>query len=119
MSFATRIRPHVTVELRAANSADAAGQPQTAFQHLERAHVLGQSSTVEHVRAHAHMLRWALRHRRVAEAWGQVMRILGAATKTVFWIPMGNTGGSDVSPFRRMPIAPDMARRIDRARRDG
>ena len=117
MSFTQRIRPHVRHELQAATAAEHAGRPRDAFRHLERAHVLGQASTVEHVRAHVHMLLWALRHRRARETWGQLMRIVGAATKTVFWIPVGNTGGADISPFKRLPIAPDLARVIRRARR--
>lgn len=112
MSFSERIRPFVSQELKAAEAADAVGRPEVSFGHLERAHVLGQASTVEHVRAHLHMLLWALRHRRGREVFGQVMRIVGAATKTVFWIPVGNTGGANVSPLQRMPIPGDLARVI-------
>lgn len=112
MGFSKRIRPFVSRELKAAEVADAAGRPEVSFEHLERAHVLGQASTVEHVRAHLHMLLWALRHRRAKEVFGQVARIVGAATKTVFWIPVGNTGGANVSPFKRMPIPGDLARVI-------
>jgi Protein of unknown function (DUF3703) len=117
MSFTQRIRPHVRHELQAATAAEQAGREADAFHHLERAHVLGQASTVEHVRAHVHMLLWALRHRRARETRGQLMRIIGAATKTVFWIPVGNTGGADISPFKRLPIEPDLARVIHRARK--
>ncbi len=119
MVFSKRIRPHVDRELSAAAGAGRSGRPGEAFRHLERAHVLGQASTVQHVRAHLHMLAWALRHRRPGEVWGQAMRIIGAATKTVFWIPVGNTGGSDVHPFKPMPIPPDLARLIDEARGAG
>ena len=42
--------------------------------------------------------------------------IVGAATKTfVGLVPHGNTGGANVSAFRRMPIAPDLQRLIDAA----
>ncbi len=56
MSFSTRIRPYVSQELLAAQAADEGGHHDIAFRHLERAHVLGQASTVEHVRVHVHML---------------------------------------------------------------
>lgn len=80
--------------------------------------MLGQAATVEHVRVHVAMLRWALRHRRHSEVAGQVLRIVGAATKTVFgWVPSGNTGGSNVSPFRSMPVPADLQRVIDDAGR--
>lgn len=118
MSFARNIRPFVDSELDAARSAEASGAAREAFAHLERAHVLGQASTVQHVRVHVRMFFWALRHRVLREAVGQVMRIVGAATKTVFgWVPTGNTGGANVSPFRRMPIPSDLAVVIDCARR--
>ena len=70
--FTRRIRPHVQFELDAASRAEARGEPQAAFAHLERAHVLGQAATVEHVRVHGRMFRWALRHRKPREALGQV-----------------------------------------------
>ncbi len=69
--FAGRIRPFVRHELDAAARLDARHEAAAAFRHLERAHVLGQTSTVEHVRVHAAMLRWAVRHRQPAEALGQ------------------------------------------------
>jgi hypothetical protein len=116
--FQRRIRPVVQAELDAARCADRQGDAAAAFSRLERAHVLGQASTVEHVRVHWRMLRWALRHRRAAESAGQVLRIVGAATKTAIgWIPAGNTGGSNVNPFRKLPIPPELQRQIDAARR--
>lgn len=114
MSFANRIRPAVDHELAAAARAD---QRASQFHHLERAHVLGQASTCEHVRVHWRMFMWALRARDAREAAGQLVRIVGAATKTAIgFVPHGNTGGASVSPFRRMPIAPDLAEQIARAR---
>ncbi len=114
MSFATRIRPAVDREFAAATRTV---ERNAQFHHLERAHVLGQSSTREHVRVHWRMFRWALREGDTHEAIGQLVRIVGAATKTAMgWVPHGNTGGTNVSPFRRMPIAPDLAAQIAHAR---
>ncbi|MBL8687866.1 MAG: DUF3703 domain-containing protein [Rhodospirillaceae bacterium] len=106
-SFRGRIRPFVNDELRSASICEMAGDLKAGFRHLERAHILGQASTIEHVRTHFHMLAWGLRHRDLREVAGQVLRVVGAATKTV--VPHGNTGGSDVSPFRSMPIPGDLA----------
>ncbi len=53
-----------------------------SFEHLERAHVLGQASTREHVRVHWQMLRWAARQRQPQELAAQVLRIVGAAVLT-------------------------------------
>ncbi len=113
-TFARRIRPFVSLELAAAA---AAPNRAARFGHLERAHVLGQASTREHVRVHLHMLACAWRYRDWREAVGQLLRVLGAAAFTgIGLVPTGNTGGADVSAFRRMAIAPDLARLIAHAR---
>lgn len=117
-TFAERIRRHVDVELQRAAEAEAAGNPVVSFRHLERAHVLGQGATVEHVRVHLAMLHWAVRHRRLREAMGQILRIVGAGTKTAFgWVPTGNTGGANISPFKPLPVPPDLKQVIEQARR--
>lgn len=115
--FGRRIHPHVRAEIAAANAAEVSGDPAAGFRHLERAHVLGQSSTAQHLRVHLHMLAWATRHHDAREVIGQLLRLMGAAAGT--WaglIPRGNTGGSKVSGFRSMPIPDDLADRIAAAR---
>jgi hypothetical protein len=115
--YATRIRPHVEAELQAADDAERAGDAARAFTHLERAHVLGQASTALHVRAHWRMFVWGWRRGSLRECLGQLMRLAGAATKTAIGlVPSGNTGGSNVSPFKPLPVAPDLAALIARAR---
>lgn len=117
-NFSKRIRPFVDRELSAARQQEALGCKDLAFAHLERAHVLGQASTREHVRIHTHMLLWAVRQRNFSEATGQVIRIVGAATKTALGlVPDGNTGGTKISPFKRLPIPDDLARQITAAKR--
>lgn len=114
--FARHIRPSVSAELAAADAAEQAGDPARAYAHLERAHVLGQGSTREHVRVHLRMLQWGLRHRDRREVRGQLLRLVGAATKTaVGLVPTGNTGGSNISPFRRLPVPADLQAIIDAA----
>ncbi len=116
-NFARRIRPSVQAELDAAAAREARGEPVSAFTHLERAHILGQQSTVEHMRVHWAMFRWALRQNVASEAFGQAWRLAGAGLKTwLGWLPTGNTGGSNVSGFRPMPVPADLQRLIDAAR---
>ncbi len=56
------------------------------------------------------MLLWAWRERSAKEFFGQVFRITGAATKTaVGLVPEGNTGGANISPFKRLPVSADLA----------
>lgn len=116
--FADRIRPHVQHELDRAVAEETRGHFHSAFRHLERAHVLGQMATREHLRVHARMFTFALRQRCTAEAWGQVWRLATAALLTLpGLVPLGNTGGSRVNGLRRMPIPRDLQQLIDAARR--
>lgn len=115
-TFAQRIRPFVQAELDAAQAHESRGEFASAFRRLERAHVLGQASTREHVRVHAAMLRWAIGQGAPREVFGQLLRLLGASTKTAWGaVPKGNTGGADVSPLKPMPIPPDLQSLIDAA----
>ena len=117
MSFATAIRHHVSRELASAALSQERGEHELAFSHLERAHILGQPSTREHVRVHWAMLRWGLRRGRPREIMGQILRIVGAATKTAAGlVPTGNTGGANISPFRKLPVPPDLQAIIEQAR---
>lgn len=78
-------------------------------EHLERAHVLGQASTHEHTRIHWRMLKLGFRLRSPGEIWGQIVRIIGASTKTPLGIyPTGNTGGANVWFFKSMPLPDDL-----------
>lgn len=118
-SFSKNIRPYVERELALAKACMESGRPESAFSHLENAHVLGQDSTRLHVVAHVHMLKWAIKQRNANEVCGQMFRIIGAATKTVFGlVPAGNTGGSNVSPFKVMRLSPEHRQIILRAKAD-
>ncbi|GAA6137539.1 hypothetical protein NBRC116583_12860 [Arenicella sp. 4NH20-0111] len=83
------------------------------FKHLERAHVLGQSYYLPHVLSHYWMLRVGLRQRNSREIVGQLLRILGSAGSLVGWIPIGNTGGANVSPFKSMTVPSDLKLHFD------
>ena len=106
----SELRRHTDVELEKARAAEDAGDLRLAFSHLERSHVLGQSLTSLHTRVHWLMFKLAIKMRSPREVWGQFIRIIGAATKTLFGIyPTGNTGGSNVWFFKPMPVADDLA----------
>lgn len=116
-NFSTKIKPYVERELAEAARSMEAGNPKEAFQRLENAHVIGQASTFHHVKVHVAMLKWAIRQKDLSEFLGQILRIGGAATKTAIGlVPTGNTGGSNVSPFKPMPLKPEHQRIIEKAR---
>jgi hypothetical protein len=78
-----------------------------AFLHLEVAHVLGQKYVGSHVATHYWMLKVGMKRRSMAEVVGQIIRIvLGAAASAVGIVPAGNTGGTNISMFKRLPIDP-------------
>ncbi len=104
------MRPHrvlanaIATEFSEARRKLAAGDEIPAFTHLERAHVLGQRHTPAHVRAHWAMLRYALRYGSARDLIGQAARLLGAALFTWAWVPEGNTGGTNIGAFKKLPI---------------
>jgi len=90
------------------------GELETGSTHLERAHVIGQAFVLPHAKAHWLMLEVEFRRRRHVAVLGQAVRIvLGILGSAVGVVPVGNTGGSNVSMFKRMPIEPDLKRIID------
>ncbi|WP_137753313.1 DUF3703 domain-containing protein [Sphingopyxis sp. L1A2A] len=96
-------------EMAAARAAEAAGDMALAKHYLERAHVLGQRWYAAHVQTHFHMLRLALKQSDAKEARGQLVRLIGAGPfHLAGWVPVGNTGGADVSATRPMPIPADL-----------
>ena len=117
--FTRNIRPYVEEELALARNDQNYGNKAEAFAHLENAHVLGQASTRLHVKVHVQMLLWAVKQGKIGEVFGQLFRIAGAATKTTFGlVPTGNTGGTNVSPFKVMTIKPELERILKKAHSD-
>lgn len=101
-------------EITSAQQLIARGALAQGFVHLERAHVIGQAFVAPHVRTHWSMLQVEFRRRRLVAAFGQAVRIvLGALGSAAGVVPTGNTGGSDVNMFKRMPIEPELQRIID------
>jgi hypothetical protein len=101
-------------EIALAKELVARGDLEAGFHHLERAHVLGQAFVVPHTVAHWLMLSVEFRRRRVIAVFGQAVRIvLGILGSAVGVVPIGNTGGTDISMFKRLPIDPELQNIID------
>ncbi|MFN3791132.1 DUF3703 domain-containing protein [Massilia sp.] len=102
-------------EMVAARHCYRAGRDAAAMAHLERAHVLGQRHVAPHVATHYWMLKIGLRRRAPRQAWGQLLRIvLGALGSAVGIVPAGNTGGTDIGMFRRLPLDPAVRRLLEK-----
>ncbi len=96
-------------ELEAARVAWNRKELKESFAHLERAHVLGQRYFLPHLQVHLWMLQIGWARRDGKEVLGQITRLLltplGHLTGR---LPLGNTGGANVSAFQPMPIAPEL-----------
>jgi hypothetical protein len=103
-------RAAFAAEMRAARARYRERDLDAAFHHLERAHILGQRDTLRHTWSHCWMLRvgWARRDGR--EIRGQLLRIAAALVISRIWVPLGNTGGANVSPVQPMPLPADLRR---------
>jgi hypothetical protein len=105
-----RIKQAFAIEMTAARNAFARQDFALAFHHLERAHILGQRSFSRHWISHWWMLKVGLKTRDPREIAGQILRLIAVVPGFVLgWIPLGNTGGANVSAVRPMPMPDDLA----------
>lgn len=103
------LNKHVTDELLKSKETFRKGELQTSWRHLERAHILGQAYPIEHSQAHWHMLLFAFRIKNTKEILSQIPRLLVGGVKSfVGEIPLGNSGGANVSPLKPMEIPSDL-----------
>ncbi|MBA4214991.1 MAG: hypothetical protein C0449_18110 [Polaromonas sp.] len=97
--------------------AKTATSAEQAWLYLEAAHVVGQLHVKPHLQTHTQMLKLSLRTRDWPEAMGQVMRLalvpLGHLSGR---LPLGNPGRATVSAFEPLPVRPELAELITRAR---
>ena len=102
------LRNAYEAELRAADTARVGEELEVAFHHLERAHILSQRHTSEHVHVHWRMLRLGVSAGAWREVIGQSTRIVAAAVFSRIWVPIGNTGRAHVSALKPMPVPDDL-----------
>jgi hypothetical protein len=100
-------------ELRLTCAAVAQGDSDRAFHSLERAHIISQRHTWQHVHVHWLMLRLGASLGDWREMAGQVSRMLAASLFSRIWVPVGNTGRANVSAMKPMPVPDDLRRLLD------
>ncbi|MBI2397169.1 MAG: DUF3703 domain-containing protein [Xanthomonadales bacterium] len=108
-----KLRTAYCNEHAATDAAISRGDFEVAFAHLERAHVLSQRFAFAHTWTHLRMLGVGWRRHDLREVIGQVFRSVAALTKSKIWVPLGNTGGANVNPFKPMPVPPDLRPYLD------
>lgn len=101
------VQTAIDAECKAAREARHA--PDTAWHHLERAHVLSQPWAWPHTRSHLAMLKQAVRDRDPKEITGQLLRVaVGGPGSLVGRYPVGNTGRARVAIMAQQPMEPDL-----------
>jgi hypothetical protein len=76
-----------------------------AWNHLERAHILGQKYPFAHTFVHWEMLKFGIKIKNKKEILGQLPRLVFGGIKSfVGKIPVGNPGGANVPPLKPFPI---------------
>ncbi len=104
-----RLKPFFSKELKAYQEELAINNLPKAWQHLERAHVIGQAYPYEHSCVHWKMLLFGIQIKSGKEILGQIPRLLVGGVKSfVGTIPVGNTGGADIPPLKPLPIEEDI-----------
>ena len=113
MKFNTKIPKHLkqayNEELIQYSSCLENKQYSSAWYHLERSHIIGQSYPIEHTYSHWLMLKFGVMDKNTKEVIGQILRLIVGGWKSfINHIPLGNTGGTNVPPLRPMPIPDDI-----------
>ncbi len=103
------LKPFFNKELESAAAEFANNNLQRSWQHLERAHIIGQPYPYHHSLVHWKMLLFGIKTKNTKEILGQIPRLLVGGVKSfVGKIPVGNTGGASVPPLQPMPIPNDL-----------
>jgi hypothetical protein len=77
----------------------------SAWNHLERAHIIGQKYPYTHTLVHWKMLQFGIKIKNGKEIMGQIPRLIFGGVKSfVGKIPVGNPGGANVPPLKPFPI---------------
>jgi hypothetical protein len=110
------LKPYFSHELEEYRNELLQGNFKYAWTKLERAHIIGQRWFIEHTYVHWLMLRFGLKIKNSKEIMGQIPRLLVGGVKSfVGTVPVGNTGGANVPPLRKMHIPDDLQRILAKA----
>lgn len=101
--------PYFEAEIKQYTAEFDSGNLSKAWNHLERAHIIGQKYPFAHTMVHWKMLQFGIRIKNGKEIIGQIPRLLVGGVKSfVGKIPVGNPGGANVPPMKPFPIDPEI-----------
>ncbi len=113
MKFYTSIpkglKPYYDNELNNYRVEYSNGNLKSAWNHLERAHIIGQKYPYTHSYVHWKMLQFGFKIKNSKEILGQIPRLIFGGIKSfVGKIPVGNPGGANVPPLKPFPIEEEL-----------
>jgi hypothetical protein len=115
-SIPKKLKPYFQRELESYQSEISKGNLTVAWNHLERAHIIGQKYPYAHSFVHWKMLQFGVKIKSGREVIGQIPRLLVGGVKSfVGTIPVGNPGGANVSPIKPFPVEPEIQEIFERA----
>lgn len=104
-----KLELHYTFELEKYQKEYSVGNLKNAWNHLERAHIIGQRYPYSHSFVHWKMLQFGFKIKSRKEVIGQIPRLIFGGIKSfVGKIPIGNPGGANVPPLKSFPIEKDI-----------
>jgi hypothetical protein len=108
-SLPSQLKPYFNQELDQYRTEYTKGNIDNAWNHLERAHIIGQKYPFTHTFVHWKMLQFGFKIKSGKEIFGQIPRLFFGGVKSfVGKIPTGNPGGSNVPPLKPFPIEKDL-----------
>ena len=115
-SMPSQLEPYFEKELKAYFACMQNSNYQSAWRHLEKAHVIGQAYPLKHTYVHWKMLQFGIQIKSMKEVIGQVPRLLiGGVKSFVGKIPVGNTGGANIPPLKTLPIEQEILEIFEKA----
>ena len=113
------LKPYFKAELDKYRTEYSIGNLQIAWNHLERAHIIGQKYPYAHTFVHWKMLEFGIKIKNGKEIIGQIPRLIFGGVKSfVGKIPIGNPGGANVPPLKPFPIEQELQNIFAKARID-
>jgi len=104
-----KLKPYYKKELVNYQIAYENGNLIQAWNHLEKAHIIGQRYPYCHSYVHWKMLLFGIKIKDRKEVLGQIPRLLFGGVKSFIGkIPVGNPGGANVPALRSFPIDNDL-----------
>lgn len=108
-SIPKSLKPFYDTELDKYRTEYSKGNLSQAWNHLERAHIIGQKYPFAHTFVHWKMLQFGIQLKNGKEIIGQIPRlIVGGIKSFVGKIPVGNPGGANVPPLKPFPIEKEL-----------